>query len=77
MKKIISLVLIVVAMLIFTIPAFAANENAVIEVKSDAGEYVSPSMEVTEWRFRVYNGRLEMRLWSVTFGRWLTEWMPV
>jgi hypothetical protein len=33
--------------------------------------------EETEWRYRVVNGALEKRLWSITQRIWLTDWMPV
>ncbi len=33
--------------------------------------------EETAWQFRMNNGVLEKRLWSITYGRWLTDWMPV
>ena len=33
--------------------------------------------EQTEWYYRINNGVLEKRLWSVTYLRWLTDWIPV
>lgn len=30
--------------------------------------------EVTEWKFRMYNGQQQKRLWSVTYNRWIGEW---
>lgn len=30
--------------------------------------------EQTEWRYRVVDGKLQKRLWSLTYGKWLTEW---
>ena len=33
--------------------------------------------EQTEWYYRINNGVLEKRLWSITYGRWLTDWIPV
>lgn len=29
------------------------------------------------WYFRNNNGVEEMRLWSITYGRWKTAWVPV
>ncbi len=29
----------------------------------------------TEWRYRVYNGVQQKRLWSITYGIWLTDWI--
>lgn len=31
--------------------------------------------ETVRWYFRMNNGVLEMRLWSITDGRWLTGWI--
>jgi len=30
--------------------------------------------EQTEWYYRVVDGYLQRRLWSLTWGKWLTEW---
>lgn len=31
--------------------------------------------EQTVWRTRIYNGKLQKRLWSYTENRWLTDWI--
>lgn len=44
------------------------------------GETVcAPRKEETEWAFRKnpVTGELEKRLWSNTYGKWLTEWEPL
>lgn len=38
------------------------------------GDTASPQAEVTEWYYRVYNGYLQRRLWSVSYQCWLTDW---
>jgi len=30
--------------------------------------------EETEWYFRYVDGKLQKRLWSLTYAKWLTEW---
>jgi hypothetical protein len=30
--------------------------------------------EETEWKYRVVDGKLQRRLWSITYARWLTDW---
>lgn len=30
--------------------------------------------EQTEWRYRVVDGKPQKRLWSITYGIWLTDW---
>lgn len=33
--------------------------------------------DTVRWYYRMNNGVMEMRLWSITQGRWLTDWVPV
>lgn len=33
--------------------------------------------EETCWYFRTVNGIVQMRLWSITYRKWLTEWIDV
>jgi len=33
--------------------------------------------EQTQWYHRYYQGRPEKRLWSITRGIWLTNWIPL
>ena len=35
---------------------------------------VSPRAEEVMWCYREVNGRTQRRLWSITYGCWLTEW---
>ena len=30
----------------------------------------------TEWKYTHIEGALHKRLWSVTYNRWLTDWIP-
>ncbi|HZK85661.1 MAG TPA: hypothetical protein VFC58_13560 [Desulfosporosinus sp.] len=54
--------------------AEAINSNT-ISVCEDAS-IMSIEAEETAWYFRVLDGVTEKRLWSITRGIWLTEWMP-
>lgn len=36
---------------------------------------VAPMAEEVEWCFRKYEGKWQKRLWSITYGRWLTDWI--
>lgn len=40
-------------------------------------EDITPFAEEREWHFRVVNGKVQMRLWSITEGKWLTDWMDM
>lgn len=35
---------------------------------------ISQRIEETEWRYRVVDGRLQKRLWSIIQNKWLTDW---
>lgn len=40
------------------------------------GEAITYS-DTVRWYFRTNHGVEEMRLWSITQQRWLTDWVPV
>lgn len=33
--------------------------------------------EQVRWYYRTNHGVKEMRLWSITYGEWMTDWVPV
>ena len=35
----------------------------------------SPRAEETKWCYRIVNGQLQKRLYSITYGKWLTDWI--
>ncbi len=37
----------------------------------------SPQVEETVWCTRDYNGKRQKRLWSITNGCWLTDWIDI
>lgn len=39
------------------------------------GVTIEQRAEQTEWIFRYNNGKLQRRLWSITYGKWLTDWI--
>ena len=55
------------------IPAFAATTEST-EIPQST---VEPRAEEVEWYTRVYNGKLQKRLWSITYQVWLTDWIDV
>ena len=58
----------------FAVPAMAAEVASKYTVVE---EEVAPRSDMTQIYFRTYNGRLQFRVWSITNGRWLTEWTNV
>ena len=80
MKRLLSLLL---ALLVLTSLSTAAFADAYTEAEAPAVETLaqkpgdSTQAEEKEWYFRIYLGRLQMRLWSITYGKWLTDWIDV
>lgn len=76
MKKTVLFLLAMCICLTLSLPAFADGSRSAAE---DAGnrEASVERAEQTEWRYRVYNGQPQKRLWSITYERWLTDWMPL
>lgn len=49
----------------------------IMEQKSQNEEAIQTRVEETDWFYRNNNGVIEKRLWSYTYGKWLTDWIPV
>lgn len=80
MKRVLSMLLALIVTLSVAIPAFAdtfeAPDGSDVEIIAiKPGE--STRAEETTWYFRVYHGMVQMRKWSITYGRWLTDWIDV
>jgi uncharacterized protein YxeA len=76
MKRIISFLLALVLCFTISATAFAElpdsldGQNEVIEEQN--------RVEETKWYFRVYDGYIvQKRLWSITYGVWLTDWITI
>ena len=68
------------ALLLFvslSFPAFADNIVADDSADIVTSSEIQPRAEETEWFIRINNGRVEKRLWSYTYGKWLTDWIDV
>lgn len=77
MKKTLIATLLVLAMMVsgLSVLAAAAEAPAAPAQAEDGG--IAPHAEETVWYTRVYNGVLQKRLWSITYERWLTDWIDV
>lgn len=80
MKRLFSMILALLILSSCSIVAFAdvldtakCSEEIAILHNSDE----PTRQEETEWYFRIYLGRRQMRLWSITYERWLTDWIDV
>lgn len=76
MKKIVSLLLLLLVIFSISVPAFAATSQPGTSVKLAAPSVDDPNAEQTVWFVRDNNGILEKRLWSLTYRKWLTDWIP-
>jgi len=74
-KIVISAILVLLICCSFVMPAFAAPYASTPAEITDASN--GARAEKTQWYYRVNNGVVEKRLWSITYEKWLTEWEPV
>lgn len=72
LAKVLTLIL-TLATILSVSSAFALTENT---VNAESGEYQICAEEFA-WYYRLYNGEKQKRCWSLTYGYWVTDWMPV
>ena len=58
---------------ICTPAVMAANHSKMAQVNGIS----EPKREESEWCYAVFEGVLHKRLWSITYGIWLTEWIAI
>jgi hypothetical protein len=70
-KKILTYVLLSILVL-SNIPnsVYASSQKITYKV-----EEIKPYAEQVEWYYRYVDGREQQRLWSYTYGRWITDWI--
>jgi len=71
---------IIFALLVFTsisVTAFADTFVMPAEAGNVSMSENGDRAEETVWYTRCYNGLLQKRLWSLTYGYWLTDWITV
>ena len=71
-KRIVTIIVLLV--LLTSLLPLSVNAAA---LQSEIVEEEIQRAEQTEWYYRINNGVLEKRLWSITYLRWLTDWIPV
>ena len=49
--------------------------QAVSQVTTYSIEEIKPYAEESKWYYRDVNGRQQKRLWSRTYGYWITDWI--
>ncbi len=80
MKRIVSFLLALVLCVSFSVAARAEPKEpseAQLVYAAEGGEEPT-RVEETEWYYRVLdNYYLQKRLWSITYERWLTDWITI
>ena len=78
MKKRLMTGLLACAMtLSFLTPVIASDVSAIVPITAENQESnVVPFNEQTQLVFQWFDGVLYFRVWSLTNGRWLTDWVP-
>lgn len=76
-KKVIIALLLSLATILNCAGALAAQAVPPVQPTSVEDDGVAPHVEETVWYKRFYEGRWQKRLWSITYGRWLTDWIDM
>ena len=74
-KRIVTIIVLLV--LLTSLLPLSVNAAALQSKETELVEEEILRAEQTEWYYRINNGVLEKRLWSITYQRWLTDWIPV
>ena len=80
MKRLFCLLLVLIVGLSASFPAYADGPDATLGSDHETIELQSGEptrAEETMWYYRVLNGIAQMRLWSITYGKWLTPWIDI
>lgn len=70
-----TLICLFLAILALTLSNIPNDVYAVSQVTTDNIEQIKPYAEEVGWFIRYVNGRKQKRLWSHTYGRWITDWI--
>jgi hypothetical protein len=75
-KRLMVFLLISVMTFSFAVPAMA-NVSVVNDPVCVGGGENTIDNELTQIYWRTFNGVLQFRVWSITHGKWLTEWTNI
>ena len=73
-KRLVTFFIVSVMALSFAVPAMAMDAVVSQPINAELEQEVSPFFEMTRIYLRNHHGVLQFRVWSITNGRWLTEW---
>lgn len=78
MKRILSLLLVLVMCFSCSAAAFAAVPADDSDSSYSDNALRNPDRaEETVWYYAAWDGNRYMRLWSLTYGKWLTDWIYI
>ena len=71
-------ILTVAAAVLCTLTLFSTGITSAHAYAPPSGEGDAVVLaEEFRWYYRTRDGVEEMRLWSITYGEWVTDWVPV
>ena len=65
-----------VALPSLSVSSLAAPAEPVADTSVETTPDVLARQPITEWRYKVINGKLYKRLYDTTNEKWLTDWIP-
>ena len=74
MKRFLLVSLASLSLFLVPVTSYCQDLSTDKPVTEASSEDISVYAEQTEWRYRVVDGRLQKRLWSKTYQKWLTDW---
>lgn len=73
-KKKWAISLFFVILLFFAAPVMAAETVITESTNIVTEQEITPRTNMTRIYFRNYGGVIQFRVWSITNGKWMTEW---
>lgn len=71
-------ILTAIAVLLCTLTLFSGGVIPAHAYAPSGGESDAVvQSEQVRWYYRIHNGEKQMRLWSMTYQEWVTDWTPV
>lgn len=69
--------LLIIGSILGPATALAAEVNETTVTASKVDESIGTRAEESQWVYKIFDGWLQKRLWSNTYGYWKTDWIKV
>ena len=76
-KGLVTFLLVLIASSSFVVPVMATDTATTQKASTATYQEIAPLTEMTRMYFRNHYGQIQFRVWSITNGRWLTQWTNV